>query len=200
MSTESDIKYFVGKKIGRLQAVADIGAGKAALANLRRGIGHEPGELPQLFGTILMDMPESFMSDNGKASKEEWSCYIALTLYAMHQQGFDAKNSSMHTQEEISIGRALARLASASDDANAEDRMLQKLHAFATSVDMKEASYHLRNMIQLLCSKGIPVNYAMLAADLYEFQFPDGKNRVNLRWGQDFYREKYHNETKENKS
>ena len=27
----------------------------------------------------------------------------------------------------------------------------------------------------------------ILAEDLYELQFPEGKNRVSLRWGQDFY-------------
>ncbi len=44
MNTKSDIKSFVGKKINILLAEADFSAGKAALAGLRRGVGHEPGE------------------------------------------------------------------------------------------------------------------------------------------------------------
>lgn len=87
MSKKADIKSFVGKKISMFQAEAGKGDGKAMLANLRRGVGHEPGELPQLFGVILLDMPEEFMSGSGIATKEEWACYIALTLYALHQQG-----------------------------------------------------------------------------------------------------------------
>lgn len=197
MNTKSDIKSFVGKKINILLAEADFSAGKAALAGLRRGVGHEPGELPQLFGTILMDLPENLMSQSGVPTRAEWSIYIALTLYAMHQQGFDAKSKSMHTDDNVSMGTALAKMAKASEDANAEGRMLQKLRAFATSVDMKEAFYHLKHMIQLLCSKGIAVNYVLLSADLYEFQITEKKNHVNLRWGEDFYREMYRKETKE---
>lgn len=197
MSIKSDIKSFVGKKIGMLQAEADIGAGKAMFADLRRGVGHEPGALPQLFGTILMDLPENLMSQSGVPTKAEWSVYMALTLYAMHQQGFDAKSRPMHTDENVSMGTALAKMAKVSEDANAEGRMLQKLQAFATSVDMKEAFQHLKSMIQLLGSKGIAVNYVVLSADLYEFQFTEEKNHVNLRWGQDFYREMYKKETKE---
>lgn len=189
MSKKTEIGYFVDKKIGRLQAEAESGSGKACMANLRRGIGHEPGELPQLFGSMLLDMPEDFMSEDGNVTKAEWSCYTALTLYAVHQQGFAVRTKPMHTKEDISIGRALAKMSAALNDANAEDRSLQKLHSFATSVDMKEASHHLRNIIRLLSDNGIPVNYGKLASDLYEFQFSDGKNRVNLRWGQDFYKE-----------
>jgi len=197
MSKKSDIKSFVGKKINTLQAESEISAGKAMLADLRRGIGHAPGDLPQLFGMILMDMPENLMSENGIATQAEWSIYITLTLYALHQQGYDAKSRPMHTNDEISMGNALAKLVKTYDDTNAESRIFQRLQAFATSVDMKEASHHLKSMIQLLGDKGIPVNYVILSADLYEFQFPEARNHVNLRWGQDFYREKYKQETKE---
>lgn len=194
MSTKSEIEFFVSKKISSLQAYADSGAGKAVMAELRKGIGHAPGEIPKLFGIILMDMPEKFMSEDGNATKEEWAIYIALTSFAAHQQGFNLKQKAMHTEEKISIGRALAKLSKVYNDINAEKRMLQKLQVFATSKDMKEAAYHLRSMIRLLNGNAIPINYALLSGDLYEFQFSDGKNRVNLRWGQDFYYEKYNQE------
>lgn len=190
MSKKADIKSFVGKKISMFQAEASRGDGKAMLANLRRGVGHEPGELPQLFGVILLDMPEEFMSDNGIATKEEWACYIAMTLYALHQQGHSLESQPMHVKENISIGRALSRLARALNDPNAEQRMLQRLQKLATAVDMKELSYHLRGVIQILKANGIPINYQDFAGDLYELQMPEGKKQVCFRWGQDFYREK----------
>jgi CRISPR system Cascade subunit CasB len=65
MGKKEEIEAFVGRKIHILQAEADLGSGKAMLANLRRGIGHEPGELPQLFGILLSDMPEDFWSKSG---------------------------------------------------------------------------------------------------------------------------------------
>ena len=189
MSKKSEVQNFVSKKIYLLQAEAGLGSGKAMMANLRRGIGHEPGEMPQLFGIILSDMPEDFISKSGMATKEEWVCYTALTLYALHQQGYDVVSMPMHENEKFSIGTALRRLSSTYEgDSNAEVRMLQRLQTLATSVDMKELTHHLRGIVQLLKSKAIPLNYEMLAGDLYEMQFPESKKQVCLRWGQDFYR------------
>lgn len=188
MSKKEEIKKFIGKKISYIQSHAEYGDGKAMLAKLRNGIGHEPGELPQLFGIILLDMPEGFMSKNGNVTKEEWACYISLTLYALHQQGHSVESQKMHTKENVTIGFAMSRLALCFDDDNAEQRMLQRLQTLSTSVDMKELSYHMRGIIQLLKSNGIPLNYETLAADLYDLQFSDGKKHVYLKWGQDFYR------------
>lgn len=194
MNRKSEIKSFVSRKIAILQAEENSGEGKAMLADLRRGLGHAPGELPELFGTILLDLPEKFMSSDGTATAEEWASYIALTLYALHRQGGEVNNELAHTDANVSIGRALKRyskqqMADKKDD-NAEKRVLQKMQMLVTSKDMGELSYHLRGVVQLLKREGIPLNYGMLAADLYEFQDTDGKNCVSLRWGQDFYREK----------
>lgn len=200
MSRKTEVQNFVGKKIYHLQAEAALGSGKAMMANLRRGIGHEPGELPQLFGIMLSEMPEDFISQNGIATKEEWVCYTTLTLYALHQQGYDMGSMPMHVKDKASIGTALHSLAYTYEgDPNAEPRMLQRLQALATAFDMKELSHHLRGIIQLLKSKGIPLNYEILAGDLYEMQFPERKRQVCLRWGQDFYRSRSKEETKNEK-
>ncbi len=200
MGRKAQIEAFVGRKIHILQAESDLGSGKAMLANLRRGIGREPGELPQLFGILLLDMPEEFWSKNGTATKEEWVCYTALTLYALHQQGYDAKSQHMHTDEGVSLGKAMYRLAASYDgDPNAEQRVVQKMRMLATSVDVKELSHHLRGIVQLFKANGISLNYKRLAGDLYEMQFPEGKRKVCLRWGQDFYGGRDKKENQENK-
>ena len=43
-------------------------------------------------------------------------------------------------------------------------------------------------MIQLLRAKKIPLDYPQLALDLYWFQVPECRSRVQLMWGQGFYR------------
>lgn len=188
MGKKTEVESFVGRKIHILQAEADLGSGKAMLANLRRGIGHEPGELPQLLGILLSDMPEEFWSKDGTATREEWVCYTVLTLYALHQQGYDVGSQPMHTDEGGSLGKALYRLqASYEGDPNAEQRIVQKLRTLTTSVNRQEMSHHLRGIVQLLKSKGIDMNYKRLAGDLYEMQSAEGKRQVCLRWGQDFY-------------
>ncbi len=75
-------------------------------------------------------------------------CYTALTLYALHQQGYDAKSQHMHTDEGVSLGKAMYRLAASYDgDPNAEQRVVQKMRMLATSVDVKELSHHLRGIV-----------------------------------------------------
>ncbi len=201
MGRKAEIETFVGRKIQILQAESDLGSGKAMLANLRRGIGREPGELPQLFGILLSDIPEDFWSKNGTATKEEWVCYTALTLYALHQQGYNAKSQHMHTDEDVSLGKAMYRLAASYDgDPNAEQRVVQKMRMLATSADVKELSHHLRGIVQLFKANGISLNYRRMAGDLYEMQFPEGKRKVCLKWGQDFYGGRGRKEKQENKS
>ena len=167
---------------------------RAELAKLRRGIGHAPGELPELWGSFLLEMPESFQGCSAP-SAAEWAVYLALTLYAMHQQGNDRPmNCPGNT-----LGRAVRQLAernSAGQDWT-EASVLRRFNALATAEEITEISHHLRGMIQLLSAAkdgGIPLDYPQLAADLYELQCADPRYaqtpaNVRLRWGQDLYRD-----------
>ena len=161
------------------------GAQKAALANLRKGAGQVPGDLPQLWGTFLQDMPEIFFSFDGEPSRAEWAVYIALTLFAIHQQGHDLSNDPMY-RSGSSLGSALAKLVRSEED---KERILRRFNAMATSRDIEELSHHLRTLIQILRSEDIPLDYPALAKDLYFYQNPESVSSVRLRWGQDFYKE-----------
>lgn len=202
MSRKSEIGSFVAKRIAQLQRQEERGvtdrSGNAMLASLRRGVGKAPGELPELFGIVLPELPEEFISPDGTATKEEWAGYIALTLYALHRQGGNTEKDPAHTKEKVSVGRALKLLSDrqqeGKQDVNAEKRALQKMQMLITSKDMNELSYHLRGVVQLLKREGIALNYITLAEDLYDFQDADSKNCVSLRWGRDFYRENSKNE------
>lgn len=199
MSKREKIKSFIMKKIKYFEAMEMQGKTNAELAKLRRGAGKSPGEVPELYGLFLKDMPEDFWSMDGRPTPEEWSCYIALTLYAVHQQGNLTRVKNMHTDNKVSMGTALRQMAAMQNegnrDSNKEERILQKLQILISSKDIKEFAYHLRNTIKLLKNDGIALNYAELAKDIYDFQFPDSKDKVSLAWGQDFYRVK---EEKEN--
>ena len=72
---------------------------RAELAELRRGVGRAPGEKPMLWGTILTNLPEEFYGRNGEPSRAEWAIYIALTMFALHQQGHDIKTECMHADK-----------------------------------------------------------------------------------------------------
>ena len=169
---------------------------RAELAKLRRGIGHAPGGLPDLWGGLLQGMPASFYGTNGP-SHEEWAVYLALTLYALHQQSNDTVCVS---RPGSTLGWAVRRLAEqtvANGQDWTESSILRRFNALATAEEITEISHHLRGMIQLLSAAkdgGIPLDYPQLAADLYELQCTDPRYaqvpaNVRLRWGQDLYRD-----------
>ena len=114
---------------------------RAELAKLRRGIGHAPGELPDLWGGLLQGMPASFYGTNGP-SHEEWAVYLALTLYALHQQSNDTVCVS---QLGCTLGRAVRRLAEqtvASGQDWTESSILRRFNALATAEEITEISHH----------------------------------------------------------
>ncbi len=180
-------KYKLLSIAGRAESEA-----RAALANLRRGVGRRPGELPQLYGELLQDMPKEMYSAGSKPSYAEWAVYMALTLYAMHQQGKDVKTDNMN-RENVSLGNAASELVTDMDDT---ERIWKRLYVVASSDDMQEMSYHIRSLVKLLRDKDIPLDYPQLAKDLYLYQLSDeSAEQIRLKWGQDFYKKR----TDENK-
>lgn len=189
-----DVKMYTAQRLHRLQELPD-NQRRAELAKLRRGIGHAPGERPELWGSFLLEMPEEFQSSSGP-SAAEWAVYLALTLYAVHQQG----NDRLMNCPGSTLGRAVRQLAERNTAIGqdwTEASVLRRFNALATAEEITEISHHLRGMIQLLRAAkdgGIPLDYPQLAADLYELQctdprYPQIPANVRLRWGQDLYRD-----------
>lgn len=176
------VRQYTQRQISRLDKQRGDSQGRAAMAHLRRGIGSKPGEQPMLWGSFLAGMPEELYSPSGEPSRAEWAVYTALTLYALHQQG---RGDSVQA-EGVSLGSAALRLAGNSEEER--ERVWRRLNLVAQADDMQEMSYRLRQMVTLLKAGGVGLDYALLAADLFDYQFDSAANRVRLRWGQDFFR------------
>ena len=183
MDRRSEIRSYMTRQINSLSSAKETSGGRARLAELRRGAGKAPGELPELWGAFLDGMPEELHSQSGEPSPSEWAVYLALTMYALHQQG----NSTVMHKEDVSLGAAAAKLVSEQSD---EQRVLRRFGPVVTAKTMPELAHHLRCMVKLLSSKGIGLDYVRLAADIYDFQSEDSRKRVQLKWGQDFYYKK----------
>ena len=184
MTTRKEVQAVTARIINRIVNNPNSGAQKAALANLRRGIGHLPGELPQLWGEFLLDLPEEMHGWDGHPSQAEWAVYTALTLFALHQQGHELPADPMH-REGSRFGSAVGSLAVDEDEMK---RVLRRLNAAATANSITALAHYLRGLVQLLRTEGIPLDYAALAGDIYRYQFPETAAQVRLAWGQDFYK------------
>lgn len=192
MGSQQEIRNFVYGKLKRLQALP-VNQRRAELAQLRRGVGHAPGEIPELWGSFLSEMPEELQGIK-TASHAEWAIYMALTYYALHQQG----NEVNMNREGYGLGCAVRELAERNTSVQdwESSSVLRRFNALATARDIHEISHHLRGLIQLLRSAkggGIPLDYPRLATELYGLQCyraesPHLSADIKLRWGQDLYR------------
>ena len=182
----NEVKACVTQQLRRLQVLPEPQR-RAELAELRRGVGRQPGDLPALWGALLADMPEQLQGSNGP-SKAEWAVYTALTLFALHQQG--EAGVSMN-QPGSTLGGAVRQLAekTAAGQDWTESSVLRRFNALATADSMPEVSHYLRGMVQLFRGNEpkLKLDYPRLAVELYRFQFPDQAANVRLQWGRDLY-------------
>ena len=179
-SRADKVYCFVSSKLNEINTLSDTRQGKAILAQLRRGIGKAPGELPELWGMIFGGLPEELMGKN-TASNAEWAIYTALTLYALHRQG---KEKDVN-EKNISLGSAAAKLVKTEED---EERIMRRMNLIVTAVSREDIAYHARSMIQLLITDDICLDHAKFAKELYFFAYPDMAESVKLNWGRDFFR------------
>lgn len=184
VSKADKVYNYVNDKLKSMHSKANTGIGKAMLANMRRGVGRQPGELPELWDLIFKNLPEELFG-TGAASYSEWAIYTALTLYALHQQGYDVEKECMH-KENISLGEAAANLVEA-EGSDSEKRIEKRLNLIVTAKSPKDLAYYLRSVIQLLRAKSIPLDYALLAKQLYDINFEDTSQKIKINWGRKFY-------------
>jgi CRISPR system Cascade subunit CasB len=194
MSNYRKTQDFVRMKIQELNEGTP--QSKAALAQLRRGIGKEPGATPEIWDITFNKVPEELTCQGKIAESEptraEWAIHTALTLYALHKQGKTATMDEETKETEgkkiygSSLGRAARKLVK-SDKEN-EETIKRRFDAVATAKDLTELAHHARGLVQLLKAEDIPLDYHRFAGDLYLYQDPDRQNAVKLRWGEDFWR------------
>ena len=181
---QASINEFVAAKINSLKKREDSYS-RATLAKLRRGVGKSPGSMPDIWDFTLGDLPESWLSQSGDPTPFEWAAHIAITLFALHQQGKDIRQSPM-SESGGSLGSAVRRLIS-KRGAESESAIKRRFDTVITSSSAEELAYHLRGLISLIRSGDIPLDYPRLAGDLLKFQFQDQRDKVRLLWGQDYY-------------
>lgn len=176
---------FVLGQISRLQT--EISKGRAprsdqvaALAKLRRGLGKEIGELPELLEYVVNPDGHHLMSDT--PTPIERATYTAMTLYALHQQ---SQSEPMHISE-VRFAEALGSMRFRQGEE--VPGVTRRFQAMATSVSLNELVHHCRGLITLMRREGQGFDYQRFTQDLVRYQSPLTAKYVRLSWGRDFYR------------
>lgn len=151
-----------------------------ALAELRRGIGREPGTVPEMWRHYV-----TFNSDEagqrGEVSRQFAAEHVALALYGLHQQG---QTANMH-QAGVSLGKAMARLKAIGGFSS--DALDRRFNSAATATSQHELTLHLRSLVTLLRGAQIRLDYSRLLRDIQFWDFPDAQARVRRAWGHDYF-------------
>jgi CRISPR system Cascade subunit CasB len=158
---QDEVKETRKKFIRYLLSLAQEGQeDRGALADLRSGLGKEPGQMARVHKHVVPYLPTERWNDH-------WY-YVVATLfgsYPKHRSGY-------------SLGKAFKPLRQKSD--SMEARFLALLNAHADDLDD-----HLRHAVSLLKSSEQPLDWFRLLDDLIQWDLPDGG--VQLRWARDFY-------------
>lgn len=153
---------------------------RAALAQLRRGLGREPGAVPEILELTVNPDPAHPGFD--EPTRDERAIHVAMTLYGLHQQ---SQSAGMHVPG-VRFGAAVGGLRFAGGVEN--PGVARRFQALGTATNLEELVYHARALVTLLRSAGRGFDYGGFAEDVSSFQTPGRADRVRLRWGRDFYR------------
>ncbi|MEV5084141.1 type I-E CRISPR-associated protein Cse2/CasB [Streptomyces sp. NPDC056159] len=162
----------------------------AALARLRRGAGREAGQLPDLWALIdtgpLHETPDGARPlSESELVRAEDALHVALTLYALHQQ---SRRTGMYQADRPDrrrgVGAAVRRMMKPGE---IDEAVHKRLVRAGTAPDLAVLAQRLRDIVVLLRREDIELDHALLAGQLYTWQWPGGADTVRREWGRSFH-------------
>ncbi|MFJ9480298.1 type I-E CRISPR-associated protein Cse2/CasB [Streptomyces mirabilis] len=187
------VEQLAGERITALQRgyLADEAKAVTALARLRRGAGREAGQLPDLWN-LVDTTPLHEPHDGARALNErelvcaEDALHVALTLWALHQQS--RREARMHESgsraKPRGVGAAVRRMMKPGE---IDEPLRKRLVRVGTAPDLTTLAQRLRDIVLLLRRDQVPLDYALLAGQLYRWQQPGGPDDVRREWGRSFH-------------
>jgi CRISPR system Cascade subunit CasB len=149
----------------------------ADLAALRAGLGREPGEVPQMWPYYRT------LSEQGGVTAWMAAEHLALSLFAVHQQGRD------QPAHRAGVGLGQAVLALRRSDRYSPEAIDRRFAAAATAASLPELAGHLRRLITQLraAGSGHGLDYTQLMHDLRSWQQPSRIAAVRRKWGSQYF-------------
>jgi len=165
MKPKSEPQYPLIDSLEKLVRDQDRGA----LAALRRGLGKSPGTAMEMHRYVVPSLPR------GRPWDEE-SYYLVAALFAYWHQG----ETTVAAHPPDNLGASLARLRIPDSGPSLELRFTALLKSHRDDLPT-----HLRQVVGLLKSKGVPVHWRNLFRDLRNWDHEDGW--VQRSWAKSFW-------------
>lgn len=145
---------------------------RAALAALRRGLGRAPGEAMEAYRYIAR-----FAAQINNRRKEE-SLHLVATLFGLYPSASRGGDDWITTN----LGASLRELRSKLESEGVERRFIALLNSHRD-----ELATHLRQIISLLKSKDVTLNWLHLLRDINRWDADE--RRAQREWAKAFWRE-----------
>lgn len=154
----------------------------AALARIRRGAGRPANTLPDLWGLTGTERLFGYGLDEKEITRAENAVHIAVTLWALHQQS--RRDANMHVSDGPQFGSAVRKLM---PGAEIDEAIRKRFVRAGTATSLDVLSQRLRDLVLLLRQAALPLDYGLLADQLYQWQEPGGQTLVHRAWGRSFH-------------
>lgn len=122
--------------------------------------------------------------------KSGWLVYAGVPNWATDDTKTVAELFALHPQAggKANLGHSVGELARKTEQAGGSRESVERRFAGLIDADKEDLPYHLRQMVSLLKSKEIPVNWLCLLKDISYWDFDDDKE-VQNRWAKGFWLE-----------
>jgi CRISPR system Cascade subunit CasB len=174
MTTGDDLATRFAKHLERLAARGDARSG-ATLAALRRGLGKQPGEAPEMFPYLV---PWTAELDN----RTQETYYLVASLFGMHPVTWPRSGAEEdHDRWRRNFGASMRWVAGPdTQEGGTERRFVGVLNS-----RRDELPDRLRQAVRLCRSKDVPVDWAVLTHDLLGWDHP--RRRTQRSWARAFW-------------
>ncbi|MFG2646000.1 type I-E CRISPR-associated protein Cse2/CasB [Streptomyces sp. NPDC048370] len=186
------VAKFAHRQIGSWQRgyVTDQAKAVAARARLSREAGKSAAEVFDLWDLVdlasLQDTRgEGCPWSEAELERAEEALLMTFTLWALHQQ---SRSAGVHQLDKYGrsrgLGAAVRRLMSAGE---VDDPLRKRLVRAGKASDLATLAQRLRDIVLLLRREDVPLDYSLLAGQLYQWQWPGGSDVVRTAWGRSFH-------------
>ena len=154
---------------------------RASLAILRRGLGHEPGEVREMYPYIFPYLPTTVRAN------EEKLYFLMAALFALHPGERRKKSDEEQAEATGNMGDHFAEAVRKEkiDNPESKGESIERRFTALLAAHPDDLPFHLRHAVSYLEAKTIEINWHQLFFDAQRWRNQETQKRwARTFWGQ----------------